>query len=67
MPCSDPLELGALDCERHALVGAADDLHLVRVRGRVRVRIRGRGRGRGRVRIRVSAHLVAPLRRVPPG
>jgi len=67
VPCSDPLELGALDCERHALVGAADDLHLVRVRGRVRVRIRGRGRGRGRVRIRVSAHLVAPLRRVPPG
>ena len=53
MPCSDALELGALDCERHALVGAADDLHLVRVRGRVRVRIRGRGRGRGRVRIRV--------------
>ena len=79
MPCSDPLELGALDCERHALVGAADDLHLVRVRVRVRVRGRfrgrvrgrirgrGRGRGRGRVRVRVSAHLVAPLRGVPPG
>merc|ERR1712166_1715917 len=26
---SDPFQLGALDCERRALVGAADDLHLV--------------------------------------
>ena len=63
MHCSDPLELGALDCERHALVGAADDLHLVRVRVRVRVKVRVRVR----VGVRISVHLVAPLRGVPPG
>ena len=52
MPCSDPLELGALDCERHALVGAADDLHLVRVRVRGRGRVRVRGKVRVKVRVR---------------